>query len=325
VDKMKLRWAIAALAVAAAAGALTAGAGSVPTPAPVSIDGKIAYTSTWDGQADVYSIDAKTVLNLTHDKTIGLRTDVQPVWSPTGDYIAFERQYTKGGADLMVVRADGTQPVHSLLPGVSRDIWNCHPSWSRGNVVYFTSNRDGNFDLYAVSANSTKVLQLTTTTAPVQNLGPAVSPDGRTVAFFRTGLPWGVAQLHLLDVATGKTTQLTGNLRGAGDTDPAWAPDGSRLAFTSDRMGSQDIWLVHADGTGLVQVTYGGSSETHPAFSPNGRQIAYVSDATGATELFTTETPTTAMTFVRPPTQITFDGAYKANPSWLSATPNATR
>lgn len=321
---MKLRWAIAAVAAAAVLGALPAGAGSLPIPAPVPIDGKIAYTSTLDGQADIYSIEAKTVRNLTHDRTIDLRTDVQPVWSPTGDYVVFERQYTKGGADLMVVRADGTQ-AHSLLPGVSRETWNCHPSWSKGNVIYFTSNRDGNFDLYAVSANSTRVLQLTTTDAPVQNLGPAVSPDGRTVAFFRTGLPWGVAQLYLLDLASGTTKQLTGNIRGAGDMDPAWAPDGSRLAFTSDRMASQDIWLVNADGTGLMQVTGGGSNETHPAFSPNGRQIAYMSDVTGATELFTTETPAITMPLVRPPTQITFDGAYKANPSWLSATQSVTR
>ena len=313
---MKSRWAVA-IAAAAALGALPAGAGSVPTPAPVPIDGKIAYTSTWDGQADIYSMDAKTVLNLTHDKTIDLRTDVQPVWSPAGDYVAFERQYVKGGADLMVVRADGAQ-LHSLLPGVSRGTWNCHPSWSRGNVVYFTSNRDGNFDLYAVAANSTKVLQLTTTDAPVQNLGPAVSPDGRTVAFYRTGLPWGVAQLHLLDLASGKIVQLTANLHNAGDMDPSWAPNSARVAFTSDRMGSQDIWLVDADGTGLMQATYDGSNETHPAFSPDGRQIAYVSTRTGATELFTMQTP--PMPVVRPPTQITFDGAYKANPSWLPTT-----
>ena len=57
---MKLRWAVA-FAAAAALGALPAGAGSAPTPAPTPIDGKIAYTSTWDGQADIYSLDAKNV------------------------------------------------------------------------------------------------------------------------------------------------------------------------------------------------------------------------------------------------------------------------
>jgi Tol biopolymer transport system component len=319
---MKLRWAVA-FAAAAVLGALPAGAGSAPTPAPTPIDGKIAYTSTWDGQSDIYSLDAKNVLNLTHDKTIDVRADVQPVWSPAGDYVAFERQYTKGGADLMVVRADGTQQLHSLLPGASRGTWNCHPSWSRGNVVFFTSNRDGNFDLYAVSATGTKVLKLTNTDAPVQNLGPAVSPDGRTVAFYRTGLPWGVAQLYLLDVASGKTVQLTANLHNGGDMDPTWSPDGTRVAFTSDRMGSQDVWLVNADGTGLMQATYDVGTETHPAFSPDGRQLAYVSDVTGATELFTTRTP--PMPFVTPPTRITFDGAYKANPSWQTSTSLAVR
>lgn len=321
---MKLRLAIA-IAGVAVFGAVPAGVVSASADTTGATAGKIAYTSTWNGRADIYSMDAsgKNIFDITRDLTGALRTDVQPVWSPNGEFLAFERQYAKG-ADVMVVRADGSQ-LHALLPGngIPNGVWNCHPSWSSGNVVFFTSNRDGNFDLYAVSAVGKGVVQLTQTAAPVQNLGPAVSPDGRYVAFYRTGeLPWGTAQLYKLDVLTGKVMRLAVDFRNYGDFDPTWSPDGTRIAFASDRMGQNDIWMVNADGTGLVRVTDDPASEVHPAFSPDGRQIAFVGDKTGATELYTVATPPQPV--VRPPTQLTFDGAFKANPSWHVSPPTST-
>jgi hypothetical protein len=125
---MKLRGAIAiaAAAVFAAVPALAGSTTSLPTT------GKIVYTSLKDGQADIYSMDVngKNAVNISHDKTIGVRADVQPVWSPGGHFVAFEREYTKAGAELMIVKADGTQ-LHSLIPTQSRGIWSCHPSWSK--------------------------------------------------------------------------------------------------------------------------------------------------------------------------------------------------
>lgn len=321
---MKLRWAILIVAVMAFAIPALAGSASSPTAA-----GKMVYTSTKDGQADIYSMDAfgKTVFNLTHDKTIGARTDVQPVWSPTGQYVAFERQYAKAGADLMVVKSDGTQ-LHQLVPAMTPGVWNCHPAWSSHNIIYFTSNRDGNFELYSILPNGTGLKQLTRTSAPIQNLGPAVSRDGNFVVFYRAGLlPWGSTELFVLNVAKGVVTQLTWNFRGAGDSDPTWSPNGKQIAFTSDRMGRDDIWMVNSNGRNAVQVTHRPpymsttmmqSNDVHPAFSPDGGRIAFVSTRTGATEIFTIGVPGSA---AQPLRQITFDGAYKANLSWQMPLP----
>jgi TolB protein len=312
---MKLRLAIALVAVAAfgvVPASAAVGVGTMPTKL------KIAFTSKADGEADVYSMNASGtgVLNLTHDKTVGVRADVEPVWSPDGRYVAFERQYAKGGADLMVVDASGgiPWPLTKSGPGAT---WNCHPAWAASGVVYFTSNRDGNFDLYSVAVNGGKLTQLTKTEPPAQNLTPAVSPDGTAVVFSRSGEgPLGLTGLLLLRLDTGKLVRVTAVLGGRRDTDPAWSPDGGRIAFASDRAGSNDLWLVDVDGKNLLQLTSEKSSETHPSFSPDGTRLVFAGDRSGATEIY-------SRAVIQPwpeSTQLTFDKAAKGNPVWQLST-----
>ena len=76
------------------------------------------------------------------------------------------------------------------------------------------------------------------------------------------------------DGATGERAVVT---PGPGDVSPAWSPDGERLAFASRRDGSQDIWVMNADGTGLRNVTNGDASQTldAPAWSYDGTRLAF--------------------------------------------------
>jgi TolB protein len=316
---MKLRWAVAIVAIAAF--------GAVPAfAAPVSHQdaygptiSKIAFTSKADGQSDIYTMNAagKNLFNVSHDKTIGARSDVQPVWSPSGAAVAFERQHTTGGADLMVVNANGSN-LHPLTFGFAPGVWNCHPSWAGNNTVYFTSNRDGNFDLFSVSIKGTGVRQLTQTSAPVQNLGPAVSPDGKTIVFYRTGAPRGGNGIFLLNSTTGRLTHVAADRSGATYVDPTWSPSGTQIAFASNLMGSNDIWTLNVlNSTATpapVRVTFSKSSDVHPAYAPDGRTLAFVSDRTGYTEIYTIPLRNSAV--VPGVTQLTFDKAFKADPSW---------
>jgi TolB protein len=67
------------------------------------------------------------------------------------------------------------------------------------------------------------------------------------------------------------------------DYDPAWAPDGSFIVFTSDRAGSADLYLVKPDGTGLKQLTNDPAYDDQAAISPDGKKIVFVSTRDGGT------------------------------------------
>ena len=69
------------------------------------------------------------------------------------------------------------------------------------------------------------------------------------------------------------------------DADPAWSPDGARLAFTTDRDGNSEIYVVDADRTGAVRLTNDPAADFHPAWSPDGTRIAFASSRFGAAEI----------------------------------------
>jgi WD40-like Beta Propeller Repeat len=65
----------------------------------------------------------------------------------------------------------------------------------------------------------------------------------------------------------------------ASDFDPAWSPDGQRIAFTSARGGTAHIWLMNADGSGQARLDASTLPQGQPSWSPDGTQLAYVEES----------------------------------------------
>jgi TolB protein len=57
--------------------------------------------------------------------------------------------------------------------------------------------------------------------------------------------------------------------------EPAWSPDGRRIAFASQRDGTTHIFVMNADGTGTRRLTSGKLDDNHPSWSPDGRRIVF--------------------------------------------------
>jgi TolB protein len=70
------------------------------------------------------------------------------------------------------------------------------------------------------------------------------------------------------------------------DHEPAWSPDGSQIAFVSNRNGAFKVYAMHADGTELRQLTQGLAEDDAPAWSPDGASIVYVSMRDGDPEIY---------------------------------------
>ena len=115
---------------------------------------------------------------------------------------------------------------------------------SRASVLEPDSSASAKWDVMAAHGPTHEV-RFETTTGTWMNLD--VSPDGRTVVFDLLG------DLYVLPIEGGTARRLTSGP--AFDLQPRFSPDGTRIAFTSDRSGGDNIWTMAADGTDLQQVT----------------------------------------------------------------------
>jgi len=73
---------------------------------------------------------------------------------------------------------------------------------------------------------------------------------------------------------------------GAMERDPAWSPDGRRIAYHSNITGNGEIWVVNADGSGAYQLTNHPVEDLYPAWSPDGSRIAFVSERDNTREIY---------------------------------------
>ena len=93
-----------------------------------------------------------------------------------------------------------------------------------------------------------------------------VSPDGKIIVFELLG------DIYTLPIEGGQAKLIDGGM--AFDSQPKFSPDGQWIAFLSDREGSDNIWIMHPDGTGVKEVSKDpNNSFTSPSWAPDGKYI----------------------------------------------------
>jgi len=130
-----------------------------------------------------------------------------------------------------------------------------------------------------------------TATADIYVVGEIVAASSR--AFPNTP---GKFQLYAVERSNlAQLTKLTPDTTSA--SDPAFSPDGSRIAFVSLRDGNAEIYVMNADGTGAVRITNDPQSDGRPAFTPDGQSVVFHSARTaGKQQIWVVNVDGTALT-----------------------------
>ena len=204
-----------------------------------------------------------------------------PRWSPDGKFLAFLSARNEGKTQVWLLNRQGGEA--QKLTDTAQDVDDFE--WAPDSKRLVLVLRDPTPDELATAKSKDK----------------DISDDGTKDKKPKTQKPWVVdrlqfkrdtvgyldhrrTHLYLFDVAAKSLTQITSG--DFDDDEPAWSPDGTRVAFTSnrsvpdpDRTYNSDIWIVAAEnkdkGAHLTQVTSNPGDDGQAAWSPDGKWIAY--------------------------------------------------
>lgn len=262
---------------------LEKGAAVSQAPSPVP-----AAAGDAEKKPEVAAIDPLFVRPLT-GVTSG-RNDSNPVWSPSGAIIAFERS-TGDKKEIQIARSDGAvfqtvyyqlsgggQEMKFFFPGIVEDVsYNAGISWSptEDRFAFMSNGGEGNYDLYVAELGGKAVTRLT---EHREKDGQAHwSPKGTGIVF--TSGRTGKGDIYIIDAGTKALTRLTRGNREY--LYPQWSPDGKRIAMIAGSNENHDIFVV-ADimkpQESMKALTAWPADDIRPVWSPDGKRIAFYSN-----------------------------------------------
>ncbi|MBT4482175.1 MAG: DUF5050 domain-containing protein, partial [Candidatus Latescibacteria bacterium] len=156
----------------------------------------------------------------------------------------------------------------------------CMSSDAEAQQIVFTSNRDGNNEIYVMSADGSNQTRITNNS--YNDSVPSWSPDGSKIVF--TSNRDGNYEIYIMNADGTNQTRLTDYP--SEDNVPSWSPDGSKIAFYTNRDGGGDqIYVMNADGSNQTRLTLSAGNYAS-SWSPDGSKITFHSNRDGNNEVY---------------------------------------
>lgn len=146
-----------------------------------------------------------------------------------------------------------------------------YPDWHpSGESLAYVSYYTGSAGIHQVDLGSGEKRAIFT--EEVLSLSPSHSPDGRRIAFSHSDGS-GDFDVFVCDLPCRSPRKITDSR--AIDTNPAWSPSGNEIAFTSDRSGRPNIYVMNTDGGNVRRVSFEGDYNDGASWRPDGTHLAY--------------------------------------------------
>jgi Tol biopolymer transport system component len=178
---------------------------------------------------------------------------------------------------------------------------------------------DAPWQVYVLNSRTGQRVRLTETDSNERT--PRWSPDGQRLVFASDRD--GNRELYVMDLSVALSDGEDAGLinltqHKAPDWQPAWSPDGSRIAFSSYRDDNWEIYVVDADGSNLERLTDHPENDFSPSWSPDGQQIVFASRRYTDADLFAVEVETGELTQLTKGELNEFDPAWSPEGKWIA-------
>ena len=247
---------------------------------------RLAFASDrHDGEYGIF------VMNGFGEDLIHLANGFGAAWSPDGSQLAFS-----DNGNIFIINAEGGD----LIELTEDSHYDYGPAWfPDGTQIAFFSSRDNGLGFYSIDRGGgdlRRVIDLDSVSEDIMWFGglPLWSPGGDQVLFsFYIDYGSGIfgSEIYAADADEAGLANFI-NLSDHADADwsPAWSPDGTQIAFQSNRDGDAEIYVVDAAGAFLANLSGNPANDFSPHWSPDGRSILFSSDRDGNMEIYVMDT-----------------------------------
>lgn len=236
--------------------------------------GKMGFTSTRDGNYEVYTMNADGSNQTNCSKNN--KTDFGLNWSYDCRKILFYSN-RDGNDEIYIMNSDGSNAVN--ITGNTANDRLAIFSNDNGKIAFVSdrSHKDG--DIFVMDADGNNLLQITDNELFEES--PVFSNNSRKIIFTRelkdpkNPKASGNGEIFSIDLKTKKETRLT-NKEGY-DSGAVFSPDGKKIAFYGYDQSTKffDIYLMNADGSAVEKLTDDAPEDYSPSWSPDGNWIAF--------------------------------------------------